>query len=854
MQVWLERVQPWLAYPSTMVLCLLLCAALLAGGAAPAISAYVPALIGAALVTGLELRFPHERAWRPTRGDVRQDLWFMIAVQMVLPKLLALGVALLAVDAVGRAAPLAAYWPHHLPVWAQAALMLLGAEFLRYWLHVAAHRRPLLWRLHAVHHSPERLYWLNVGRFHPLEKSLQFLLDTLPFVMLGVGPAVIALYFVFYAVNGFFQHSNIRLRYGLLNLLVSSAELHRWHHSRLPSESNHNYGNNLIVWDLVFGTWFLPRDRKVGELGLTNRRYPRRFLEQMLTPFTPAMTDRPVPLRSVGALAEAVDLWLRMQLVRVARWWPLRLAAWSPRLSQAWLLRRLLHRARHTHFGAAHGFARIRSPADYAAGVPLQDYETLRPYMSAQETGEPALTLDQPFMLAVTSGTTGEPKFLPISHRTVNQYRRGQQLYAFLLYRFCPQAFAGRAFGVVSPAVEGHRSSGLPYGSVSGHLYATMPRAVRRRYVVPPAVYAIDDASLKYRVMLRLALAAPDISYVAGANPSSFLRLLDELDTARDALAASLESGDLAPLGSVPDEVATVLRGRIGPEPERAAQLRGLDHSQRPRFSGLWPEIRLVAVWTGGSCGTALAALRTTLPSQSRVVELGYLASELRATLTIDADTGAGLPLLTQHYFEFIERMDYEAGRTRVRLLHELEMEHDYYVIVTTASGLYRYFMNDIVRVVGRCGATPTLRFVQKGRGVTSITGEKLYEHQVLQAVAEAGTVHGFVPVFVMALADETAPGYRVFLESGTSPPGAAHGLAQWLDARLGELNLEYRSKRDSGRLVPLELHRLADGAGEAYKAHCVGAGQREGQFKTIALQSAAAFDFPIEQYVMRDA
>ena len=100
---------------------------------------------------------------------------------------------------------------------------------------------------------------------------------------------VLAGYLIFYAVNGFFQHSNVDARYGILNYVVSGAELHRWHHSKLTQESNHNYGNNLIVWDLVFGSWFLPTDRRVGDLGLYNRRYPLDFLSQMATPFTPGL-------------------------------------------------------------------------------------------------------------------------------------------------------------------------------------------------------------------------------------------------------------------------------------------------------------------------------------------------------------------------------------------------------------------------------------------------------------------------------------------------------------------------------------------------------------------------------------
>ena len=99
-----------------------------------------------------------------------------------------------------------------------------------------------------------RLYWLNVGRFHPLEKAVQYALDTLPFAVLAVSQEVLATYFIFYALNGFFQHSNCRVRLGLLNYIIAGPELHRWHHSATAEESNHNFGNNLIIWGFV--VWY----------------------------------------------------------------------------------------------------------------------------------------------------------------------------------------------------------------------------------------------------------------------------------------------------------------------------------------------------------------------------------------------------------------------------------------------------------------------------------------------------------------------------------------------------------------------------------------------------------------------
>ena len=274
------------SYPGVIVLGFVLYTTLTAAGLPIIPASYAAVLTGAALITLHESRWPYRSEWRPSSGEVRSDAWFMVTVQAALPYLLSFTLVLGLVEGIEAGGlTVSGLWPHRLPVLVQAFLMLAAADFLRYWLHRAFHRFPFMWSFHAVHHSPHRLYWLNVGRFHPIEKAVQYTVDTLPFALMGVSQEVLSAYLIFYALNGFFQHSNCRVRLGPLNYIVAGPELHRWHHSVSAEESGHNFGNNLIVWDLLFGTRFLPNDREVGPLGLLDRTYPRGFLAQMKTPF-----------------------------------------------------------------------------------------------------------------------------------------------------------------------------------------------------------------------------------------------------------------------------------------------------------------------------------------------------------------------------------------------------------------------------------------------------------------------------------------------------------------------------------------------------------------------------------------
>ncbi|MEL7157949.1 MAG: sterol desaturase family protein [Actinomycetota bacterium] len=283
-------------YPSVVLLAIAVQLGLLAVSAPPPAAAYGAVAVGAVAIVALEAVRPHRRAWRPERSTVVADGAFLVVVQMLLPFLASSAVVFVTAELVdGQVPGTGGLWPHGWPTLGQVVLMLVVGDFFRYWLHRAFHADTRLWRLHAVHHSPHGLYWLNVGRFHPLEKAVQLLVDSLPFVVLGVDRRVLAGYFVFYAVNGFFQHSNCRVRLGWGNYVLSGPELHRWHHSRRIEESDHNFGNNLIVWDVLFGTRFLPSDRQVEELGLLNRQYPTGFGSQLLTPFRPDLDKAPSP-------------------------------------------------------------------------------------------------------------------------------------------------------------------------------------------------------------------------------------------------------------------------------------------------------------------------------------------------------------------------------------------------------------------------------------------------------------------------------------------------------------------------------------------------------------------------------
>ena len=323
----------YLIYPVLMLSGICLYLSFVSAGVAGELAVIAAISLAAICIVTLEYVLPYKKQWWPKWQTILNDLLFMAAIQMLLPRIVAYLAILVLMDVFGGMGD-DSFWPSHLPIWVQVCAMILVADFFRYWLHRLAHEWEPLWRFHAVHHAPTGLYWLNVGRFHPVDKGLQLFCDALPFIVLGVGQEVLNIYFVCYAVNGFVQHCNINLKLGVLNYIISGPELHRWHHSTIIEESNTNYGNNLIVWDLLFGTRYLPSDRSVQMLGLKNTAYPQGFVSQMRTPFVSGMDKQDYLLPPMRTLWINTCIWLGVKLKGQRRFKQLKKMAADPRTSQ----------------------------------------------------------------------------------------------------------------------------------------------------------------------------------------------------------------------------------------------------------------------------------------------------------------------------------------------------------------------------------------------------------------------------------------------------------------------------------------------------------------------------------------
>ena len=491
-----------------------------------------------------------------------------------------------------------------------------------------------------------------------------------------------------------------------------------------------------------------------------------------------------------------------------------------PEETQREILKRLLSRNSVSAYGRAYDFAGIRSYEAFRDRVPIVDYDDLEPWIARIMRGEESvLTREKVTRLVPTSGSSGARKLIPFTSSLQREFNAAIGPWMVDLCRENPSVPFGPAYWSISPSIPAgsDEESAVPIGfdEDSAYLGGVRKRLVEATFAAPSALRLITDTeAFRYATLLFL-LRQPDLRLISVWHPSFLTLLLDVLPAWWEELLVDVATGDCP---RVPAEVRRALRR--SPQPHFLQTLR---RSNPADPHTLWPHLQVVSCWGDAQAALPCADLQKRLPrvtTQSK----GLLATEAFVSIPFHGHH----PLaITSHFLEFVD----EKGA--VSLAHELRRREAYRVIVTTAGGLWRYRLGDIVEVDGFIAGTPSLRFLGRGSGVSDLCGEKLTEVFVTRAIATACASCGFAPAFAMLAPERDTAGhwhYTIFL--GEYPP------APFLPALEAELraNPHYAICRALSQLGPLRSFRAT---GTAYDAFCNAStwrGRRLGDIKPQSL------------------
>ncbi len=491
-----------------------------------------------------------------------------------------------------------------------------------------------------------------------------------------------------------------------------------------------------------------------------------------------------------------------------------RLAA-DPARTQREILLSTIRREAETGFGRDFGFASIRSVADFRKHVPILKYEDLEPYIERIKNGETEALFHRQkvLMFSLTSGTVGARKFLPVTQRFVKTHQRGWYLWGLGAFSAYPHLCMGPKIGLAGNPDEFRSPANIPCGSISGLTAKLQNPFIRRTVVLPPETWQIDSTRTKYYLAWRFGLNLP-VGMWLTPNPSTHLALAKFGDEHHLQLIEDVETGQISESG-IPQSLLRMKRKLIQPNPARAGELRAIvDRTGHLRPKDVWPGLDLIGCWLGGSVRSYLRFFPEYF-GDAAVRDIGLIASEARMTIPLEDNTASGVLEVSGTFFEFIPAGEIDSPQPTVLSAHELEEGRDYYILLTTSGGLYRYHIEDVVRCTGWYLGTPMLEFLHKGSRISSLTGEKISEHQVVTSVEAAfdQTEVRFQNWSLAPCWNEGQPCYGLFVEQQELPAAAViEQFTATVDQNLQEANYEYAAKRRSDRLGSVRIEPVPNG------------------------------------------
>ena len=508
----------------------------------------------------------------------------------------------------------------------------------------------------------------------------------------------------------------------------------------------------------------------------------------------------------------------------------------DPATAQRAILQRILRENAASAYGRANGFDAIRTEGDFAARVPLVEFDELDPWMRRVADGESGVLTREPVQfMEHTGGSSGYLKLVPYTASLRAEFSAAVMPWLFDLLTHRPAMASGRAYWAISPPgrVPARTAGGVDIGMQDDAEYLPGPlRALMRHAMAVPASVAAAPhvESCRYLTLLAL-LAAPNLALISVWSPSFLALLATALDDHFDRLLYDLEHGTLSL--ALDRALGVRLRRELPARPALAQRLRARCGAHAPANLGLvWNRLTLISCWTEGHAARVLDAVRVRFPDVE-IQGKGLLATEGVVSIPMSG-VDAPVAALTSHYLEFLDPRDGSASPA-----HALDVGGTYEVALTTGGGLYRYRLRDLVRVEGMLHRAPLLSFQGRADKASDIAGEKLTATLVERAMDDAMRAMSITAPFAMlAPAWSPVPHYRLFVEATERD---AHDLAAALERALRRAH-HYdlcRSLNQLDAVVGVSVR----GGHALYEQACAERGQRAGAIKPPALDAASGWE-----------
>ncbi len=509
-------------------------------------------------------------------------------------------------------------------------------------------------------------------------------------------------------------------------------------------------------------------------------------------------------------------------------------------------LKKLIKAGKNTVYGKKNNFKDVKSIEDYQNIVPYSSYPDYADYIErmAYKGEKNLITSKKIIKYAESSGSTGKSKLVPMSPWATWVC----QCFSFSAPVGCAYKYyksKGKKVppqrGLLTIEVLHHK---LPCGKNASGL-AAIPmlylKPLTRFFVTSPkeVMYpeTLEPMDMHY-MKLRFGIANRDVSYLGTVFITMIESMFFYLENNWEMICDDIEKGTINESVTCPPEVRAKLLKRIKPDPKRAEELRaefrkGFD--DEPIIPRIWPKCGWLYGMGTGSLSLYAKKLRRYIGDEMPIHYLGYAASEGLMAVPIEFDSYEYVMLPQNGFFEFLP-LDAPEG-TRPLTISELEVGKDYELILTNMSGLYRYRIEDVLRVTGFYKQSPKVTFLYRLNQVANISGEKINQQAFDLLVDELSEAVGESFIGYSIYPDRTtSPGhYTLLIEPRNNiPDSEAARYAEIFEKRLCETNVLVPPLIRNGALGHCDVKFLREGTYDDYREVLKARGANLNQVKPI--------------------
>ena len=495
-----------------------------------------------------------------------------------------------------------------------------------------------------------------------------------------------------------------------------------------------------------------------------------------------------------------------------------------------------------TEFGRAHEFASIKSIDDYKEKVPISTYDDFESKIRRMyEGGQKDILTAYPITFyAKTSGTMGVPKYIPVSSLEIERYTRFSTELAFAVaeeyYRNTLEKGLKVGYGINLIDLNTEVSeNGMPMGPISAVVLDKVKSISESMFTVPwELMRHEEDRDIKY-LMARFSLENRDVAFISSTFITAVVDLVDYIRDNWEMLCVDIHHGRINKEIKLSEELRERLERNIRPNPKRAKEIsQEIKKGSYEIVPRLWPDIQFIAGVGTGSFMTYYKKMYHYAGKKVPFNNLVYAASEgLFATARRMGDTSYVL-VPQGGFYEFIPT---DSKDDKTLTIDQVEQGIDYEIVVTNLSGLYRYKMDDVVRVTGFYNEAPLIKFLYRKNQGLSLVGENTSIDDVRWSIERFMIDTGLTVVdfSLYGNTEEKPVCYDMFIELDEKlGEKDLQECRDILETRLMQANLTYGNKLRLGKLGPMRLIQVQNQTYQLYRDMQIMQGASANQLKPV--------------------